>query len=373
MRTIEENAPCYPTLTHHQVESRLGEIPIRVAEWLKDRRAPGNDGFTLCASGQESPELNATTGGIELWTLLDLPLSDRERTGWVERLRRYQNPQTGLVIDPTWVGRQQRENPAQVTIGDSFFTMTACAALEALGSRFLHPVAYLAKLSAVELSARTQIAIGACDPYSIGDYGRLVRMNATLGVPNADEQWERINADLLSSQDPETGLWTVDPDRPLTPAINLGFHLVRSSWNLDNRPCERPEAIIDSCLTACRDERYYGWTTGFACNDLDLALMFHTASTWTNHRSNEVQQWGRERLPMLLAVQKPDGGFSFHHSRAMQSHGGIYMSGGGEISDMWGTLMYLGAIKMTAELAYPGLQAPWKFSRVHAVPEGREK
>ena len=67
----------------------------------------------------------------------------------------------------------------------------------------------------------------------------------------------------------------------------------------------------------------------------------------------------------MLSVQKPEGGFSFYHETAMTDHAGLNMSIGAYEADTWGTLMYLGTLKMMVELGYPGLTAPWAFSHVH--------
>jgi hypothetical protein len=366
---IPAHAPFSAPPSPADLMSHLDGIRTSVAAWLKKRLHPDGRGFALCEHALVDHELNATTGGIELWQALGLPLSDAGRMRWIDTLRAYQNPRTGLVCDPSWQARQLRPNAGQLEEGDTFFTMTSAAALEALGSGFEHPVAYLANLPAGLLADHTDWFAAAHNPRAIGDYGRFIRINARLRVPGADEQSEWLRRALIANQNADTGLWPVDHRRqPLTPAINQGFHLLRSSWNLIGEPCPHADKILASCLEACDDPAFYGWEHGYACNDLDLALVVWTANRWSDHRSGEIQAWARRRLPLILAVQKADGAFSFNHDRAMAHHGGIRMSEGLAESDMWGTVMYLGAIKMMVELGYPGMTAPWGFNRVHALP-----
>jgi hypothetical protein len=135
-----------------------------------------------------------------------------------------------------------------------------------------------------------------------------------------------------------------------------------------NRPLPRPERIVDSCLAACRDERFYSWKTGYACNDLDLAHVLYSALRYTDHRREESEEWARERLPMILSVQKSDGGFSFYHDRAMDKHYLLEVSPAVPESDLWGTLMYMGTIHMMTRIGYPELTVPWTTSEVHKVP-----
>ncbi len=359
--------PSLSPIAPEDIEKRLAQVKSEAVRWLQGRRR--QDGFSFCEHAFTASELNATTGGVELWTLLGLPLTADERGGWVRRLQSYQNPETGLVTDPTWQDRQINRNPSQLKDGDTFFTMTCAAALEALGACYDHPVAYLQDLSAERLVASPDWGIAAHHPFAIGDYGRLIRVNLALGISGAQDQWEALLRCTAEWQDPLTGLWPAGHERtPLTPAINRSFHVLRATWNLCDAPCLKPDAIIDSCLEASTDARFYGWEPGYACNDLDLAHILYTACCQSDHCREEVRQWALRQLPMILAVQKPDGGFSFRHTRSMEDHGGIRMSPGQAEGDTWGTLMYLGTVKMMAELAYPGIRAPWAYSRVHAVP-----
>jgi hypothetical protein len=208
----------------------------------------------------------------------------------------------------------------------------------------------------------------------------LLEHNARVGVPGAASTRDEFLAAARAMQDTETGLWLGDhagaPGRteaeigPLTPHINRTFHVIKFLYNTRNLPVPHAERMIDSCLAARDDVRFYSWETGFACNDLDLALVLYSASRWTDHRRQEIRDWARERLPLILAVQKPDGGFSFEHERAMQTHLRLRISPGVAEGDLWGTLMYLGTVKMMVHLGYPEVTVPWGFSTVHAVPEG---
>ena len=70
---------------------------------------------------------------------------------------------------------------------------------------------------------------------------------------------------------------------------------------------------------------------------------------------------------MILDIHKPDGGFSFFHDRAMDRHCHLAISSGDAEGDLWGTLMYLGTIKLMVKMGYPELDVPWGFSKVHHV------
>jgi hypothetical protein len=357
-------------LAHDEIERALERLRREVGDWVMAQRTPGQTfgHFSLCRHSLVPSELNAGTGAIELWVMLGLPLEDRERLEAIDYIRSHQNRQTGLVSDSSWANRQLAQNKDQLLKGDTFFTMTAASTLKALGSHFRHPIAYLADLSPEQLIMSTKLIVGSHQPFSIGDYGTLIFTNRMLRVPNAESQWKAVGDQLERWQDATTGLWGNGPIRPpYTPYVNLAFHLLRTTWNVERRAYPYADRIVDTCLAAANDEAYYDWTRGFACNDLDLAVMLYSAAQWTDHRKEEVVRWARCRLPMLLRVQQADSGFSFYHTKAMTEHGGLRMSPGYSEGDMWGTLMYMGTIKMMVELGYPDIRVPWSFSQVHAV------
>jgi hypothetical protein len=351
-----------------EMAKELRAIRADAAEWLARRRtarAPFGH-FELCASAYVRDELNAATCALELWVMLDMPMTDADRFEAIRHLRSYQNPNTGLVVDPTWAGRQTRSRPEQLSEGDEFFTRTAFAALRAMGANFEYPVARLVNVPAADLAARTDLGNRL-----LGDVISHVHQNRLLGVEGADAQWRVVVAHMIARQDEVTGLWGRGPVRyPYSPAIVRAFHQIKYTFNVADLPLPRANRIVDSCLAACDDLAFYGWTHGYACYDLDLALMLYSAAYWTRHRRGDVTAWARRRLPMILAVRKPDGGFSFEHTRSMTLHCGLRMSPGSPEGDLWGTLMYLGTIKMMVELGYGDTEVavPWRFSHVHRVP-----
>lgn len=359
-------------ISEHEIKDRLGQIKNDVACFLQKSQVEGRPfgHFKICKNAYEIDELDAATAGIELWMMLNLPLDETQQQDAIQHLQSYQNPKTGLVVDPTWKSRQLTDEIKKIEDGDSFFTGTVVEALSSLNDNLDHPVQYLETLSSDELIANTQLMFSALHKYSIGDYAILVEHNRRLGIQNSAEQQKAMLDLLKNNQDPLSGLWpkgNVLP--PYTPAINRAFHFLRGTWNLINLPYELPNRMIDTCLKAAYDSDYYGWGVGEACNDLDLAFVLYSASRWSTYRQDEISQWAAEHLPQILRVQKSDGGFSYHHEKAMYKHNNISMSPGLAEGDIWGTLMYMGTIKMMVELAYPSISTPWNFSKVHRVPQ----
>lgn len=348
----------------------LDTIKQKAIHWLIEHQTKdGPFGSFICCKHAFSPgELDASTAGIELWVMLDLPMNDSQRKEAVNYIQSYQNPHTGLVIDHSWENRFNN-NPDRLTSGDTFFTATAIEALSALKSGFIYPIKYLEDVSTNELLSKIDLSISALHPFSIGDLGSLLINNIKCNSKTASEKWLAINELLQQKQNNQTGLWLDSKkSQPLAPAVNRTFHFLRSTWNYSNHPYINASEMIDSCLLVSRDKNYYGWEHGDACNELDLAFVIYSASIWTKHREEDIRNWAIDTLPSILFLQKDDGGFSYKHQKAMFQHNNIFISPGFPEGDIWGLLMYLGTIKMMAELAYPGILAPWKFSHLHRVP-----
>ena len=290
---------------------RIAQVKTRAAAWLPARRTPGQSfgHFQLCPHAEVPDELNAATGGIELWVLLGLPLAEVQRQQAAHHLKSFQNPATGLVIDPSWASRQMRPNPRQLSEGDTFFTMTTAAALRALGEGFDHPIHYLDGMSPGELLDRTDLTIGAHHPFAVGDYAALIQTNFRLGAPGAGDQWKALNRHLQIQQDPETGFWPVGKTERRTPWINRAFHLLRSTWNLEDGWLRSPEALVDSCLAAADDPDFYSWQTGYACNDLDLAHVLYYGALC--HRPPRGRRGPLGAGPPAVNAFRPEAGRRF--------------------------------------------------------------
>jgi len=348
----------------------LDQLVAAVSAFLEARKTTGMPfgHFSQCAHALAADELSALCVALELWKMLGLPLKDGDLDYAVSRLRQSQHPETGLILDPTWEGRINPEGADKLIHGDSFFTRTAVCALRAWGRRFPRPVACVSQMTTSDLPDRILWNRGGHHRYSIGDFAVLLLHNKELGVAGAGELYQKLVEATESKQDPATGLWLEgDPADALTPSINLTFHTIKFTFNVLNRPLRYPERIVDSCLAASRDNRFYSWKTGYACNDLDLAHVLYSALHYTDHRREEAAGWARERLPMILSVRKPDGGFSFYHDRSMDKHYLLEVSQSKPEGDLWGTLMYMGTIYMMVRIGYPELSVPWSTSEVHKV------
>jgi len=351
-------------------QDTLQKLKEDAVRFVITRETPGKPlgHFNQCQHAVVKDELSALSVALELRKLLGLPFTASETSYIHQRMIGMQNPDTGLLADPSWKGRLREDGMQTLTDGDSFFTRCGICALWAWGLELPGPIAEYLDVKPEDLTARIAWGRGGHHPFSLGDLAVLLQHNLKLGSPGAEELHRAFLRAVTDKQDSVTGLWmNGHPGEALTPSINHSFHTVKFTFNLQNQPLPFAEQAIDSCLTACRDDRFYSWENGFACNDLDLALMFYTASFDTNYRRQDIQDWARERLPLILEVQKPDGGFSFYHERAMAQHGFITVSSGEAEGDLWGTLMYLGTIRMMVRLGYPELDVPWGISRVHHV------
>lgn len=363
-----------------EIEERLGDVCRKAQIFLRARQVEGTPfgHFNLCASAYAADELSGATTGIELWKMLRLPVDEKDLSAAHDYLSSLQM-ESGLLHDPAWGGRVLDAYPGLSGAGDSFFTRSAIAALKAWGLRLERPILYLREQPIEAILAQIKFDRGGHDPYSIGDLAVLIDHNAALGVAGAEALQDGFLQIIRARQDMASGLW-VEPmeersrihaeDGPWTPHINRTFHTIKFTYNEQNAPLPHADRMIDYCLRAKDDADYYSWETGYACNELDLPLVLYSASRWVEHRREEIAQWARERLPMILSNQKPDGGFSFSHEAAQDRHFMLEISPGNREGDLWGTVMYLGAIKMMTHLGYPGVDVPWDFSRVHAVPKG---
>lgn len=169
------------------LQARLFALKAEVGGWLDKRRCPDEPfgRFSFCEGAMAPYELNASTGGIELWVMLGLPMDKEHKQQATAVLQEYQQPENGLVYDPAWEGRYigcDRETARKTSF---FFTMTAASALEALKTTYRYPIRYLTESSPDELVSKTTLTNAVGGPYGIGNYGTLLRVNAKRGDQSA--------------------------------------------------------------------------------------------------------------------------------------------------------------------------------------------
>ena len=356
--------------------SDLDAVADGCRRWLDGLWAP-EQGAAACryAPSAARATVKSTALGCDVAAMLGLPerLSAERRAAIVADLQSLQRPEDGYFPDPE---AEAQLRAVQGSVGEAesgdfseFNTVLAEAALRGWGARPLHIVTRGADWQARQVREYLDGLPWASHPWGAGNkvsrYATTMLINAHLSGALTSPRLEAVFGWLAKNQDPETGLWGARVDGVLTNAVNGAFHIIRGSYGLLHVPVPRPERMIDSALDSVVVDPHFLPHKGDGCHDLDAIYVLYHASRSTAHRRDKIREWLRSRLPTLWEHQMADGGFSFHVGR---SRGGWHSDGSAE-GDMTGTIMYLGMLKMAAQLLDEP-DVPWGYSCLH--PAGGE-
>ncbi|MGW0710289.1 DapH/DapD/GlmU-related protein [Streptomyces sp. NPDC002643] len=343
-----------------------GEPGDAVAEFAERARAQAADVVARCWSDDtgrysDRPGVSATVrahcDAVEISDLLlGAPPKQLTAAEHAERLRVLQDPVSGLVPElAPGGGPGTLPAPAQdgwIEDGAAeYHVLSVGYALDLLGSRFIHPVHAVDRMTARQLVARLEAlpwrtqawAAGAwVDCWATGAYRNRDMDGGTSDGPGA---LEALFGWLGTRVDPWTGMWGTAP----SPAegrlqlVNGYYRLTRGSFAQFGLPVPYAERVVDTVLAHARDPRWFAAGRHNACNVLDVAHPLWLAGRQTRHREEEVRAWASEQLTSALGRWHDGAGFGFGPA----GEGG---SGPGREPGLQGTEMWLAIIWLLADL-----------------------
>lgn len=242
-----------------------------------------------------------------LYTIDEFIREPEKREKWVEKLRSFQNKETGIFEEPT----------------HHFIHTTAhcIAALELFDAYPRYPVTALKKYKCrEELYGLLDNLDWENTPWPQSHQGAGIYAIMTL-TGEADAEWRKWYFDWLwENADPQTGFWKkgIEKKAPLYTYMGGGFHYF---FNLENgkMPVRYPEKIIDSCIEMYENNEIcscFGKMIGFL--EVDWAYCINRASRQTEYKFRECREvlrnFSKGFIEYLNDVnEKKDDGFNDLH------------------------------------------------------------
>ena len=213
-----------------------------------------------------------------LYTLNRFPQDPAERAEWISALQSKQDPETGIFLEPTH---------------HDFHTTAHCvAALELFDARPLYPLTAMMDFRDITHLYRTMEEIDWLRHGRGGHWG--AGLYAALAITDSiDDEWAQQYFLWFNSQcDPETGVWSRDPDEEYELYYQIGeaFHYL-FNYEYAKQPIPYPEKLIDTCLKMYK-EGYAppGFGRQFHYIEMDWAFCLNRALRQTPHRFYEVKE-----------------------------------------------------------------------------------
>ncbi|THV42451.1 acyltransferase [Glycomyces buryatensis] len=312
------------------------------------------------------PTVRAQCDAIEIADLLigsapvQLPAAEQ-----IERLRSWQDPQTGLVGYLEADGALRGAGLNLDEGGAAYHVLTVGYALDLLGSAFPHPISLRPADSAEDVIRWVDALPWQNRAWNAGSQidhlGTAMTWNRLGGHGNPTGSEEALFGWMLTHVDAGTGMWGRVDHADLLQPVNGWYRAVRGTFGQFGIPVPHPERVIDTVLRHLADPGRFAPDRLNACNVLDVAYPLWLTRR-TGHRTEEVAAKARELLGHVLAQWIPGEGFGF----AAPPNGGLDSSPGLQGTEMWlAILWYLGDLAGVADrLGYQPRGVHNRFPRI---------
>ena len=255
---------------------------------------------------------------------------------WITRLRKFQNPDTGVV--PEHIAADGRFNEAPPANPDDtrfYNTMAVSYALETLGATLAHRVASASNITAPRLRKKLERLPWKDRAWGAGDWIDCYASSVLSDALYFDRRppLKELFAWLDKKCDPMTGVWgDWTPTSRWQQPVNGFYRLTRGTYAQYGMPLPHPEKSIDTILTHSTDKTFFNGKTDDACHVLDVVHPLWLCRKQTAHRREEIEAWVLKRLPKVLAHWQRNRGFDFvvaRHDTSLQG------------TEMWLSIIYL--------------------------------
>ena len=258
----------------------------------------GTGEYARYLNQQEANPYGCADAANILYTINEFPRDPAERQAWVDTLRSFQDPETGLF----------QEGSHHI-----YHTTAHCvAALELFDAMPAYPLTELKKFLDIRelknmLEGIDWLHCGQGAHAGAGLYAALVITDT------ADEAWREDYFRLFNEAcNPEKGMWVEEPVEkfPVWNQMGDAFHYL-FNYEHHHEPFPYPDKLIDSCIWMYQNglmpEKFGRW---FHFVEMDWVYCLNRASRQTKHRFEEVQatllDFAEKYLDYLYNVDWPN-------------------------------------------------------------------
>ncbi|WP_324761041.1 acyltransferase [Haloarcula sp. GH36] len=329
----ERNGPTPESSLRNRLSQFGDAVATQVSDVLATHLEDDNDGSS--SDLPDATPVRALCDAVEIAGMFDQVPPGWSRTELVDELRGFQDPETGLLPSPGEEFPSESDPTTLPAEWKPYHILTVGYALEVLGETFEHPIAAVDDLSPDDLYEHLETlpwqtdawGCGAwIDQYATGLYFNCRYFDSTRS-PASVLGW------LETSVDPKTGLWgEPTADEGWLQPVNGFYRATRGTYAQFGLEIPFPEATIDTVLRHGRDPAHFREQCVNACNTLDVVHPLWLCGQQTDYRRDEIQEWARRQLDLILDNWYDRRGFAFDLTSGSPTLQG---------TEMWLSVVYL--------------------------------
>ena len=346
------------------------QIKTDILKWTKNLKDPNTNLYKLCKSAYHPFSIDACSLIMDLFYMLQYPLTKVELKKFQDFFKNNQDPNTGFFHEPFSKTSLNLSVNRIEEMSGTYFGYQVSSVLMAYNispyysfefyKPFLTPGSFSNYMSTKMPWTYSPMGAGNMVDHAI----TMIRSNIKNGLDDYKIIIKEIYMWLDKHQNPDTGFWGNINSQGENGIIQAGYHILRGTYFTDNKTPKYIEKMIDTILHSLQTQLNKQPSYFEGCYDMDH---FHTLQQLhirrPKYRHSEIKKIAETRLSKILKFKRKDGAFSFETSGAITNHNRYNVSPGKIESDLVGTVFYLETIYRLNQILT--LPVDWLSSASH--------
>ena len=330
----------------------MDKLRHEINQWLESMQKGEEGYYQMCEHAYQDNLLDAISLAYDLSYMLGNGISEQEKNTRKKILDSYQNGEDGFYYERNAEEIFKNSSIERVLeMHGNYLTFQVMGAYKAINRLPKKKVSFYDKyISDIEHYLEVNCPWEQ-SPWGAGgmidNLGTILKCNIDMGHNEYKRTVDEIVDWLDWNQDDTTGLWRNKDNRQgINGLVNGGYHLMRGTYFLYDRPFDKPERIIDTILEDIQTEEIFHDDKAHGCNDLDHFFLLQKCNELVpTYRKEDIITLVKHRKQVILELLRcNDGGFSFWGDSAVKVHNYLDVSPGVKESDVQGTVFYLQTI-----------------------------
>ncbi len=327
----------------------MNTLRYEINQWLKSMQTETEGYYMMCAHAYQKDLLDAISLAYDLDYMLGNDIPEREKDDRKEILDSYQTGKDGFYYETNAEKVFKNSSINRVLeMHGNYLTFQVMGAYKAIQRQPIKRISFYDKYI-VDIARYLEINCPwERSPWGAGgmidNMGTIMKCNIDMGHKEYLKTVDEMIDWLDRNQDDTTGLWrNKDNGQGINGLVNGGYHLMRGTYFLYNRPFDKAEKIIDTILEDIETHEFFHDNRAHGCNDLDHFFLLQKCHELVpTYKKKEILKLVKHRKDIILRLLRcDDGGFSFWGDSAVKLHNYFDVSPGYKESDMQGTVFYL--------------------------------
>ena len=353
-------------------EGLLSDIANSLLKWLSSMETAPLQ-YKMCEHAYDRTCLDATSLAYDLRYMLNVGFTEQEKDEAKVILDSYQTGKDGFFYEKDYLERLAPIGIERVEeMHGNYITFQAAGAYKAINRMPSKEITFYDQF--IESKGIKAYLTENCpwdrSPWGAGgmvdNLGTILDCNIRMGFNEYRGVMDQVFEWLNENQSSENGLWGNVDAQGVNGLVNGGYHLMRGTYFLYDRPFEFAYKIIDTILEDLNSHPKFSGNDAHGCQDLDhFYLLERCVRLVPDYRKDEIAQVCYERIQQLVKlVYCDDGGFSFEAVNAVKTHNYFELSPGNEEGDMQGSVFFLQTFLSVAKIL--SCSNSLNFSKTHS-------